>query len=109
MYFEATPINMTTILLVALAVIAVVSLSRGRYTSNLPLLFYACALTMAATTDRSVNLYILYVGLGLAMVLRFEFMGKGFTKFVATLSGLAIGLAALAYLDQVFGNGTMFS
>lgn len=109
MYFDATPINMTTMLVVALAVLSVVSLSRGHYTSNLPLLFYAAAITMASITDRSVNIYILYGGLGLALLLRFEFMSKGFTKFVAILSCSAIGLAALSYLDQVFGNGTMLT
>jgi hypothetical protein len=36
-------------------------------------------------------------------------MGKGFTKFIAILSGSAIGLAALSYLDQVFGDGTMLT
>lgn len=109
MYFDATPLNMTTLLVVALAVIAVVYLSRGHYTSNLPLLFYAAAMTMAVMTDRTVNMWVLYVGLALALTLRFEFMGVGFTKFVAVLTSSAMCLAALAYLDQVFGNGTMLS
>jgi hypothetical protein len=107
MYFDATPLNMTMLLIVALGVWALSSLYRGKYTSNLPLLFYACAFVMASTDG--MNFYIMYIGLGLALVLRFEFMSKGFTKFVAFLSGTAIGLAALSFLDQIFGNGTMFS
>ena len=95
--------------MVALAVIAVVYLSRGHYTSNLPLLFYAAALTLTAMTDRSVNIWVLYIGLALALILRFEFMGTGFTKFIAVLTSSAIGLAALAYLDQIFGGGTLLS
>jgi hypothetical protein len=109
MYFDATPLNLTTLLVVALAVVAVVYLSRGHYTSNLPLLFYAAAMTMATLTDRSVNVWVLYVGLAFALILRFEFMGRGFTKFIAVLTSSAICLAALAYLDQVFGSGTMLS
>ncbi len=109
MYFDATPLNLTTLLVVALAVIAVVYLSRGHYTSNLPLLFYAAALTLTAMTDRSVNIWVLYIGLALALILRFEFMGTGFTKFIAVLTSSAIGLAALAYLDQIFGGGTLLS
>lgn len=109
MYFDATPINMTTLLLVALGVIAIAFLFKGNYTSNLPLLFYAAALTMATMTDRSVNMWLLYVGVALALTLRFEFMGVGFTKFVALLTGSAMCLATLAYLDQVFGSGTMLS
>jgi len=109
MYFDPTPMNMTMLLVVALAVIAVVVLVRGRYGSNLPLLFYAVSLVMAVTTDRGLNIYVQYIGLSLALLLRFEFMSKGFTKFVAFLTGAAIGLAALSYLDQIFGNGTMLS
>jgi hypothetical protein len=109
MYFDTTPLNITTLLMVALAVIAVVFLSRGRYQSNLPLLFFAAAVTMAATTDRTVNTYLLYTGLAFALVLRFEFMGGGFTKFIAILTSSAICLIALSYLDQVFGTGTMLT
>jgi hypothetical protein len=109
MYFDPTPLNMTTLLVVALAVWALSSLYRGKYTSNLPLFFYVIALSMSTMTDHSLNVYILYTGLGLALTLRFEFMNKGFTKFFAFLAGLAIGLAALSYLDMVFGNGTMLS
>ncbi len=109
MYFDATPGNMTTLLVVALAVFAMAFLLRGHYTSNLPLLFYAAALTINAMTDRSVNMWVMYVGLALALILRFEFMGAGFTKFIAILTSSAIGLAAFAYLDQIFGSGTMLS
>jgi hypothetical protein len=109
MAFDATPINMTTLLVVGLAVVAVVYLFRGVYTSNLPLLFYAAALTMSTMTDRSVNIWVLYVGLAFALILRFEFMGTGFTKFIAMMTSSAMLLAALAYLDQIFGSGTMLS
>ena len=109
MSFDATPINLTTLLVVALAVFAIVYLSKGIYTSNLPLLFYAAALTMSTMTDRSVNIWVLYVGLAFALILRFEFMGTGFTKFIAVMTSSAMCLAALAYLDQVFGSGTMLS
>jgi hypothetical protein len=109
MYFDATPLNLTTLLVVALAVVAVVYLAKGAYASNLPLLFYAAALTMTAMTDRSVNIWVLYVGLAFALILRFEFMGTGFTKFIAVLTSSAIALAALAYLDEIFGSGTLLS
>lgn len=109
MYFDPTPGNITTLLVVALGVWAVTSLYRGRYTSNLPLLFYVLAFTIGSSSERGVNDYVLYSGLAFALILRFEFMSKGFTKFFAFLSGAAIGLAALAYLDQVFGDGTMLS
>ena len=109
MYFDATPLNMTTMLVIVVAVIALVLLYRGRYTSNMPLLFYVCAIAMATMTDHTVNAFVLYGGVALALTLRFEFMGRGFTKFIAILTGSAIALAALAFLDEVFGTGNMLS
>jgi xanthine/uracil permease len=56
-----------------------------------------------------VNTYLLYSGLALALILRFEFMGKGFAKFINILTTCTIGLIVLSFLDQIFGNGTLLS
>jgi len=109
MDFQATPLNITTILVIALAVIALTYLFRGRYDSNVPLLFYSATLLLTTLTDRSLNAYILYSGIALALVLLFEFMGKGFAKFINVLTTAAIGLIVLSFLDQVFGDGTLLS
>ncbi len=109
MDFQATPLNITTILVIALAVIALIYLFRGRYDSNLPLLFYSATLLLTTLTDRSLNAYLLYSGIALALILRFEFMGKGFAKFINVLTTAAIGLIVLSFLDQVFGDGTLLS
>lgn len=105
MYFDATPMNMTILLVVCLAVIAIVLLSRGRYDSNLPLLYYTAALTLSVLTDRGLSPMLLYSGIAFALILRFEFMGKGFTKFIGVVNSLAIGLTIMALLNQVFGDG----
>jgi xanthine/uracil permease len=55
--------------------------------------------------DRNLSPYLLYSGIAFALILRFEFMGKGFTKFIGILTSLAMGLTVLAFLDQVFGDG----
>jgi len=109
MDFQATPLNVTTILVIALAGIALVYLLKGRYDSNLPLLFYSATVALTTLTDRSVNTYLLYSGLALALTLRFEFMGKGFAKFINILTTCSIGLIVLSFLDQIFGNGTLLS
>lgn len=88
-----TATNLTALLVVALAAITVAFLIRQRYDSNLPLLFYVVAFTFTSAVDRPINPYVMYSGLILALLLRFEFMGRGFTKFVAwcaTLSLVAI-------------------
>lgn len=105
MYFDATPMNMTILLVVSLAVIAIILLMRGRYDSNLPLLYYSAALTVNAFADRSLSPYLLYSGIAFALILRFEFMGKGFTKFIGALTSVAMGLTVIVFLDQVFGDG----
>jgi hypothetical protein len=105
MYFDATPMNMTILLVVALAIIAIVLLSRGRYDSNVPLLYYSAALALSMLTDRGLPLILLYSGIAFALVLRFEIMGKGFTKFIGVENSIAMGLTVLAFLDQVFGDG----
>jgi len=105
MYFDATPMNMTIMLVVALAIIAIFLLSRGRYDSNLPLLYYSAAMALTLMSDRGLPLMLLYSGIAFALVLRFEFMGKGFTKFVGVLNSLAIGLTVLVFLNDVFGDG----
>lgn len=105
MYFDATPMNMTILLVVALAIIAIVLLSRGRYDSNVPLLYYSAALTLSVLTDRGLPLILLYSGIAFALVLRFEFMGKGFTKFIGIANSIAMGLTVLVFLNEVFGDG----
>lgn len=108
MYFDATPLNMTTMLVVALAVVALIFLFKGRYDSNLPLLFYAATLLLISTTDRNLNAYLMYSGIAFALVLRFEFMGKGFTKFISLLNSFAISLIVAAFFDQMFNEGRGF-
>lgn len=108
MYFDATPINMTILLVVTLAIIAIVLLIRGRYDSNLPLLYYSAALAVNVLADRNLSPYLLYSGIAFALILRFEFMGKGFTKFIGFMTSFAIGLTVVVFLDQVFGDGRGF-
>jgi hypothetical protein len=105
MYFDPTPMNMTILLVVALAIIAIIMLSRGRYDSNVPLLYYTAALALSTLSDRGLPRILLYSGIAFALVLRFEFMGKGFTKFIGIVNSIAMGLTILAFLDQVFGDG----
>jgi hypothetical protein len=108
MYFDPTPLNVTTLLVIALAIIALMYLMKGRLDSNLPSLFYMTVILLTNTTDRTVNPYLLYSGLVLSLFVRFEFMGKGFTKFVTFLTGTAIVLLILNFLDDMMGGGTMF-
>jgi len=96
MSFNATPTNFTELLVVCLAVVSLFMLMRKRYDSNLPLMFYALAVMFTNAVDRQVNPAILYGGLAFCLILRFEFMGSGFSKFVAFVANA--GLVMMIYL-----------
>jgi len=105
MDFQGTPLNMTTLLVVALAVVAIVFLLRKRYDSNLPLIFYFVALVFTNLSDRGLNPLLLYGGMAFALLLRFEFMNQGFAKVIAFFATSTMGLIVYVFLAQVFGDG----
>ncbi|HTS76830.1 MAG TPA: hypothetical protein VMG40_11535 [Bryobacteraceae bacterium] len=106
MDFQGTPLNMTTLLLVALAATAMVMLLRKRYESNVPLLFYFAALLFTNMTDRGVNPALMYVGLIFALLLRFEFMNTSFAKVVSFLATGSLAVIMWVFLAEAFGDGS---
>ena len=101
MSFNATPTNMTELLVVSLAVGALIMLLKKRYDSNLPLLFYFLAVVFTNAVDRQVNPAILYGGLAFSLVLRFEFMGSGISKLVAFLANAGLVLMIWVMMTDV--------
>jgi len=102
---NATSENITTLLVVLLAVVAMTFLMRKKYDSNLPLFFYFIAMIFTNMSDKEVNPYLMFIGLGFALLLRFEFMNQGFSKVVAFLATASMGLIVYVFLVEVFGNG----
>lgn len=104
MEFNATATNITELLVVVLVIVSVVLLMRKRYDSNLPLLSYIAVIAFTnAVEGRALNPFLLYAGLGLALVLRFEFMGTGFAKMVAFLAtGLMCVITWIMMSDVLF-------
>ncbi|SRR5579864_5673611 len=105
MDFQGTPLNMTTLLVAAVAVVAVISLLRRKYDSNLPLLFYFICVIFVNFTDRDLNPILLYSGLAFALLLRFEFLNRGFSKVVAFLATASMCLIIYVFFAEVFGDG----
>jgi hypothetical protein len=99
--FNATPTNMTELLVISLAVVAVIMLARKRYDSNLPLLFYFMAVIFTNAADRQVNPAIMYGGLAFSLLLRFEFMGSGISKLVAFLASTGLVLMIWVMMSDV--------
>jgi hypothetical protein len=105
MVFRGSPGDMTALLVIALAVVAVIFMLRKKYDSNLPLLFYLVAMIFSNMSDKSVNPYLMYAGLAFTLLLRFEYMGKAFTKVVAFFATTSICLIIWVFLVDVFGEG----
>ena len=105
MELDANSENISALLVVVLAIVAMFLLVKKRYDSNLPLLFYFVALVFTNMSEKSVNPYLLFIGLGFALLLRFEFMNAGFSKVVAFLATASMGLIVYVFLVEVFGSG----
>ena len=90
---------MVAALISALAIVGISMLIRGRYDSNVPLAFYFFAVPFTTLFQRPIHLGILYGGLGIALLLRFEFMGSGFTKFIAVFAAIGLGVMICALLS----------
>jgi hypothetical protein len=86
---------MVAVLVSALAAVAVLMLMKKRFDSNLPLLFYFFAIPFTSMFERPIHPAIMFGSLAFALLLRFEFMGMGFTKFIAFLT--AVGLCVMTY------------
>ena len=101
--FTANSLNITELLVVALALVATVFVLRRRYDSNMPLFFFVVAILFVNMTDRDLNPYLLYGGLGFALLLRFEFMGPGFAKFVGFVTTGWLCVIIWSMVTEVFG------
>jgi hypothetical protein len=90
MYFNPTPENMIAVLGSTLAIIGIFKLFGKRYDSNIPLLFYVFAVPFTSMFERPIHPAVLYGGLAFVLLLRFEFMGPAFAKFIAFLAGTGL-------------------
>jgi hypothetical protein len=60
--------------------------------SNVPIFFYILLILYMQSTEGSVPFWLIATGFGLALMLRFEFMNNGFTRFVKFLELSALGV-----------------
>lgn len=94
MYFRATPFGVTTALLVVFACLVIYTRLRGWIDSNIPILFYLAMIVYTNVMQGQMPPWV-YLGFGLTLLLRFEFMSGGVIT-VLKLGELAI-LALLIY------------
>ena len=89
--------NVTTAVMVLLSAFTIATRFRFRVDHNWPLVYYLSVVMYHQWVPGSVNPYVLYAGVVCALLLRFEFMGGGFLKFMR-----AIDLGAIGFLTYNF-------
>ena len=108
MQFDATPLNMTEVLMLALGVWVMMVLWKRKVNSNLPMIFYLFLISFTSSTDRSVNTYLLVAGIAFALLLRFEFMNGFFTKAAVFMELISLVLIMWTCLGHIFGPNSPF-
>lgn len=89
---RGSTLEVTTVLLIAAGLFVIYLRSKGRLESNLPLLFFAAAITYANAVEGKLQPWLAYFGLALALFLRFEFMNRHVTFFVKVAEYAVVGL-----------------
>ena len=102
MQFAPTPLNVSSLLVVCLGILAILVLSRRQYDSNLPILFYLVVVAFTSWTEREVSSVLYGSGLIMALLLRFEFLNRPLTKIVMVLEMGLLAAVNVVFLTQIF-------
>ena len=101
MSFKDTPGGVTTLLFVAFALFVMYTRMRNWLDSNVPVIFYVVMIVYANTLSERLPPWVVYAGFCLGMILRFEFMNPGFTKFIKTVEICLLGAIVYLCLGEV--------
>jgi hypothetical protein len=88
--------SVTTGLLAAFAILVIFIRSKNWLDSNVPLYFYFLMLIYTRAVDSRVPFLLIMIGLGLTLLLRFEFMNNFMIQAIKYMEMTA--LAAIVYL-----------
>ncbi len=82
MQLNGSPDGITAMVVLACTLIVIYIRTRNWLDSNFPLIFYFGMIGYAASLDDRFPPYLVYVGLALGGLLRFEFMSPNFTRVI---------------------------
>lgn len=108
MEFLATPLNFSIGLLCAFGVIVIFFLTRKKPDSNLPLIFYIAVMGFVLLIEVPLNPYLVYGGLMIALILRFEFLNEFLLKLFTYVAMLAIALLIVDCVSVMTNGNSMF-
>ena len=77
---KPTPISVPTLLLVAFTVFVIYLHFKDRFDSNIPIIYYIFLVAWWVSGGEINPSYALYVALGCALLLRFEFMNRAMAR-----------------------------
>jgi hypothetical protein len=80
-----TSFNVTTTILIIGTLLVVYVRLMNWLDSNIPLMYYALMIAYTNGLEERLSPLVIYAGLVLAMLLRFEFMNHALTRFVKAL------------------------
>ena len=91
--------SVTAILIIAFGVFVMYTQWKNWFDSNLAIIFYVVFFSFMKSIESGVPAWLIFAGFGLALVLRFEFMNTGFTRFIKYLELGTLG--ALLYISTM--------
>ena len=93
---QITVYTFTTSLLMIFAVFVLYTRTKNWLESNIPILFYLIMIGWVKSYADRIPALPLYIGLGLALMLRFEFMGKNLVRVFKFAEVFVIGAVLYA-------------
>lgn len=104
MGFRATNFTITTLLLVAFTVFIAGVRNKKSLESNWPLLYWALVLVFTLVrTEETFDYRLVLLGLGVALLLRFEFMNEFLVKTARVIEMAMFAYICLRGLQVAFG------
>jgi hypothetical protein len=91
------PFNITTAVALVLTLWVMVARARGARESNWPLVYYLGIVLYSYQYPGYLEPRLIYAGVLAGLFLRFEFMGRGFARFVQAVEFIILGLFIYAF------------
>lgn len=98
----ASSFNVTTALLVVGALFVVYTRLRNWFDTNVPLFYYGLMIVYTNALDGLLSPWVIYFGVVLALLLRFEFMNLPFTRAVKSIELVVLTIIAWDCTAMVF-------
>lgn len=93
----------TTALLVVGALFVVYTRMRNWFDTNVPLLYYGLMIVYTNALDGLLSPWVVYLGIALALLLRFEFMNLQCTRAVKSIELVVLSVIAWDCTAMILG------